>query len=212
MTTASRRLVPALLLAPLALLAGAGTLAADDDGVYHKIIYFAVGDEPPPFALKDDQGGVWKSSDHYGKKYVVIYFYMGDFMPGCVREACAYRDAWNALKDAGADVVGISGDEATGHQLFRAKYQLKQTLLADDQGEVGKAFGLAWSGGGDWTIKDDKGKDVTLKRGIMESRWTWIIGKDGKIIYKNMAVNPNEDAKQVLKFLNDRNSKEQEQR
>ena len=46
----------------------------------------------------------------------------------------------------------------------------------------------------------------------MESRWTWIIGKDGNIIYKNMTVNPDEDAKQVLKFLNDRNSKEQEQR
>ncbi len=209
MTTVFRRLVPALL-APLVVLAGAPTLNADDDGIYHKIIYFVVGDEPPAFDLKDDQGGVWKSSEHFGKKYVVIYFYMGDFMPACTREAVAYRDAYNALKAEGAEVVGISGDEITSHQLFRQKYQLKQTLLADDQGAVGQAFGLAWSGGGEWSIKDDRGKEVPLKRGITESRWTWIIGKDGKIIYKSMSVKPDEDAKQVLKFLSERNKKEQE--
>ena len=49
---------------------------------------------------------------------------------------------------------------------------------------MGKAFGLAWSGGGEWPVKDSAGKEITLKRGITESRWTWIIGKDGKIIYK----------------------------
>ncbi len=185
-----------------------GALRADDE--YQKIIYWQVGDPAPAFDLKDDQGGVWKSSQHYGKKYVVIYFYMGDFMPDCTREACAYRDASNAIKAEGAEVVGISGDEPTGHQRFRDKYQLKQTLLADDQGDVGQAFGLAWSGGGEWSIKDDKGKNVTLKRGITESRWTWIIGKDGKIVYKNMSVNPDEDAKQVLKFLNDRNNRERD--
>ena len=37
---------------------------------------------------------------------------MGDFMPACIREAVAYRDAYNALKAEGAEVVGISGDEA----------------------------------------------------------------------------------------------------
>ena len=119
MTKLSRRFVAVLLLAPLGLLACAGKLNADDDGVYHRIIYYAVGDEPPAFDLKDDQGGVWKSADHFGKKYVVIYFYMGDFMPACVREACAYRDALDAVKDEGAEVVGISGDEAKGHQLLR---------------------------------------------------------------------------------------------
>ena len=207
MTTIRRWVFPTLLLASLALAGFTGTLSADDE--YQKIIYWRVGDPAPEIQLKDDQGGVWDSKQHYGKKYVVIYFYMGDFMPGCTREAAAYRDACSAIMAEGAEVVGVSGDEARGHQLFREKYQLKQTLLADDKGDAGKAWGLAWSGGGEWSITDDMGKEIKLRRGITESRWTWIVGKDKNILYKKVNVNPDEDAKQVLKFLNDLNNPKQ---
>jgi peroxiredoxin Q/BCP len=195
------------LLAP-ALLACAGRLAADDE--YQKIIYWRVGDPAPAFDLKNDQGNLWKSSQHYGKKYVVICFYLGDFMPNCIKQACAYRDACSAIADQGAEVVAISGDEVKNHQLFKAKYRLKQTLLSDDKGEVGKAFGLAWSGGGEWSITDDAGQEVKLRRGITESRWTWIVGKDGRVIYKNITPKPDEDAAQVLKFLTDLNNVERQ--
>jgi peroxiredoxin Q/BCP len=40
-----------------------------------------------------------------------------------------------------------------------------------------------------------------LKREVTAARWTFIIGKDGKIIYKNTKVNPTEDAKQVAAFI-----------
>ena len=79
-------------------------------------------------------------------------------MPGCTREAIAYRDDYAAIVAQGAEVVGISGDEPANHQLFKEKYQLKQTLLADDKGDVGKAFGLAWSGGGEWAITGRHGQ------------------------------------------------------
>ncbi len=192
------------------LLAFVGRPRADDE--YQKIIYVRVGDDAPPIELKDDQAKLWKLSEHCPKKYIVIYFYMGDFMPACTRQACAYRDALGAIQGQGAEVVGISGDAAASHQLFREKYQLRQTLLSDDKGDVGQAFGLAWSGGGDWSIKDGKGKEIKLTRGITESRWTWIIGKDGEIIYKNMNVDPDKDARQVLKFLIERNNADAEGR
>ncbi len=203
--TARRWILPAVL-ASLALTAA----TRGDDDVYHKIIYVRVGDEAPAIQLKDDRGAVWDSAQHCGKrKYVVIYFYMGDFMPACTREARAYSDARDALANGGAEVVGVSGDDVENHQRFKEKYQLRQTLLSDDKGDVGKAFGLAWSGGGVTSITDDKGKEVKLRRGITESRWTWVVGKDGTIIYKSMNVDPDEDARRVLKFLNDRNNAEQ---
>ncbi len=118
---------------------------------------------------------------------MVIYFYMGDFMPACTREAVAYRDAYNALKAEGAEVVGISGDEAASHQLFRQKYQLKQTLLADDKGDGRQGVRPGLVGRRRVVLqRRDEARRFTLRRGIMESRWTWIIGKDGKIIYKSM--------------------------
>ena len=38
---------------------------------------FAIGlNEPvPAFEATDDEGKVWKSTDHIGKKMVVLYFY-----------------------------------------------------------------------------------------------------------------------------------------
>ena len=45
---------------------------------------------------KDDQGKPWKSADHF-KKLVVVYFYPGDFTPGCVAHANAYGHAMNSL-------------------------------------------------------------------------------------------------------------------
>jgi peroxiredoxin Q/BCP len=198
---------PARPLLAFALLICAGTATADDE--YQKIIYVRVGDVAPAFELKDDQGSVWSSARHCAKNPVVLYFYPGDFMKPCTRQACAYRDDLAKIMAQGAEVVGVSGDEAANHRLFKEKYRLKQTLLADDAGEAGKAFGLAWSGGGTSRIKDDEDKEVKLKRGITESRWTWIIGVNGRVLYKNTNASPDEDSKQVLKFLTEWNAKQQ---
>ena len=40
-----------------------------------------------------------------------------------------------------------------------------------------------------------------LKRNVTAARWTFIIGMDGKILYKNTKVNPAEDSKQVAAFI-----------
>jgi len=195
-------------LLAVALLGFGGALNAEED--YVKIIYIRVGDEPPRIELKDDQGNLWKSSQHFGKKYVVLYFYMGDFMKNCTQEAIAYRNDYAAIVAQDAEVVGISGDAPANHRMFKEKYQLRQTLLSDAKGEVGKAFGSAWSGGGEWAVKDDAGKEVSLKRGVTESRWTWIIGKDGRVLYKNTNADPEQDSKQVLKFLTELNARQQQ--
>ena len=190
-----------------ALLGFGGVLHAEED--YVKIIYVQVGDGAPALELKDDQGNVWRSGAHYGKKYVVLYFYMGDFMKNCTREALHYRNDYAALAAQDAEVVGVSGDLPANHKWFKEAYGLKQTLLSDERGVVGKAFGSAWSGGGEWAVQDDAGKEVSLRRGVTESRWTWIIGKDGRVIYKNTNADPEQDSKQVLKFLTDLNARQQ---
>src|SRR6516225_2273737 len=80
----------------LVTLAGGNLLSAADKkgGV-------TVGDKAPAFEATDDQGKTWKSSDHVGKKIVVVYFFPADFTGGCTKQACAFRDNSNALADKG---------------------------------------------------------------------------------------------------------------
>jgi peroxiredoxin Q/BCP len=192
-----RRVLACTLL--LLVASVGGTVTADDE--YQKTIYVRVGDPAPEIQLQDDQGASWKLSRHVGKKYIVLFFYLGDFMPACTKQAAAYRDTLRRLEACGAEVVGISGDSVATHAKFKEVNRLNFPLLADVDGEVTKAYGVAISGSSTTKVKDARGKTVTYERNITASRWTWVIGKDGKVIYKNMSPQPVEDAKQVLAFL-----------
>lgn len=161
----------------------------------------SVGDKTPVFEATDDQGKEWKSSDHVGKKIIVVYFYPADLTGGCTRQACSFRDDMKKLADRGVEVVGVSGDSVKNHQLFKKVHHLPFTLLADEEGAVAKKFGVPFGEGGTIRIKDEAGNPVALKRGVTIQRWTFVIGKDGKIIHKNSAVKPAEDSKQILELL-----------
>ena len=43
---------------------------------------------------------------------VVLYFYPADDTPGCTKEACGFRDAWDDIQELGAAVLGVSPDGA----------------------------------------------------------------------------------------------------
>jgi peroxiredoxin Q/BCP len=162
-----------------------------------------VGDPAPVFESTDDQGQAWKSTDHVGKKILVVYFYPADLTGGCTKQACSFRDDMKDLTDKGIEVVGISGDSVENHQLFKKVKELNFTLLADEKGSVAKKFGvMPLKPGGEFTYKDANGKEIaTLKRGVTIPRWTFVIDKEGKVIYKNTQVDPQKDSKQVLEVI-----------
>jgi peroxiredoxin Q/BCP len=168
------------------------------------------GDKAPGFESTDDQGKAWKSTDHIGKKILVIYFYPADLTGGCTKQACGFRDDMTNLAEKGVEVVGVSGDSVKNHQLFKKVHKLKFTLLADEDGAVAKKFGVPVSGGGTITAKnvltgrditDDQGKPIKLKRGVTIQRWTFVVGKNGKILYVNSKVNAAKDSKAILSLI-----------
>jgi peroxiredoxin Q/BCP len=173
-------------------------LGAADDA---KAANLKVGDPAPTFEATDDQGKPWKSSEHVGKKVLVVYFYPADLTGGCTAQACGFRDDAKKLADKGIEVVGVSGDSVKNHQLFKQVKKLNFTLLADEMGTVAKQFGVPVRAGGVFKTKDQEGNPVELKRGVTAARWTFIIGKDGKIVYKNDKVNAAEDSKKVLEVV-----------
>src|SRR5689334_21080619 len=84
----------------------------------------------PDFTLVDSSGTTTSLSDFKGQ-WLVLYFYPKDNTPGCTTEACSLRDARDDIAELGAEVVGVSMDNPSLHERFKAKYKLNFTLLSD---------------------------------------------------------------------------------
>ena len=161
-----------------------------------------VGSAAPEFTVKDDSGADWKSTDHFGKKIVVVYFYPADLTGGCTKQACGFRDDMAKLQGEGVEVVGISGDSVANHQIFKKDRSLNFALLADETGEVAQKFGVPVEVAVKTAnVKTSDGKEITLTRSATAKRWTFIVGKDGKIAYKNTMVAAADDSKAIAEAV-----------
>ena len=78
-----------------------------------------VGDVAPDFTLPSATGEMVNLSSFRGKSEVVLFFYPKDNTPGCTAEALRpFRDSYEAFKEAGAEVIGISSDSEQSHRGF----------------------------------------------------------------------------------------------
>ncbi|KAJ6435227.1 hypothetical protein OIU84_000433 [Salix udensis] len=85
------------------------------------------GQVPSSFTLKDQDGNTVSLSKFKGKP-VVVYFYPADESPSCTKQACAFRDSYEKFKKAGAEVIGISGDDPSSHKF---KCRLGEMMLTN---------------------------------------------------------------------------------
>lgn len=143
------------------------------------------GDKAPDFSAKDEQGNTISLSDYKGKK-LVVFFYPKASTPTCTTEACNLRDNYEVLKDKGYAILGVSADSAKRQLNFKNKHDFPYPLLADEDKEVIKAFGV-------WGEKKFMGRTFD---GI--HRVTFVIDENGiieKIIDK---VKAKEHTHQIL--------------
>ncbi|MCL4332187.1 MAG: peroxiredoxin [Candidatus Thermoplasmatota archaeon] len=120
-----------------------------------------VGTNAPDFTLKDHDGRDFRLSEHVGKQEIVLYFYPKDETPGCVAEACSFRDHWDDFMDSGSMVIGVSSDTEESHRKFIEHRKLQFPLLSDSDKTVRKLYDCAGF--------------------IIPKRVTYIIDKEGKI-------------------------------
>lgn len=128
----------------------------------------------PLFTLPDEHGTIHTLSDYAGK-WVILYFYPKDDTPGCTVEACSIRDARDTLAAMGAEVIGVSRDEASSHEKFKARHSLNFSLLTDADATAMNAYG-AW------------GKKQFGKEGVL--RKTFIINPKGEVVKVYGRVTP----------------------
>jgi thioredoxin-dependent peroxiredoxin len=98
-----------------------------------------VGQIAPDFELKDENRQPWRLSDHRGKA-VALVFYPKDETTVCTKQMCSMRDRWADYQGTGAEVVAISIGSVESHKKFAEHHRLPQKLLADDRGEVSRAY------------------------------------------------------------------------
>ncbi|MGG6266081.1 thioredoxin-dependent thiol peroxidase [Leptolyngbya sp. AN03gr2] len=147
-----------------------------------------IGDRAPDFALPDTDGNLVKLSDLKGKR-VVLYFYPRDNTPGCTKEACGFRDAYEQYQSQEIVVLGVSTDDAKSHEKFVKKFNLPFPLLIDEGGKIAEQYES-------YGLKKFMGKEYL---GI--TRNTFVISPDGTIEKIYRKVKPDLHATQILTDL-----------
>jgi len=148
----------------------------------------AEGQPAPDFELTSDSGETVRLRDLRGKP-VVLYFYPKDDTPGCTKEACEFRDAYDDFRARGVEVLGVSPDTEASHAKFKSKHELPFTLLADPDHAVAERYGV-------WTERSMYGRKFM---GIKRS--TFVVDAGGKVAKAMLGIRPAGHAAQVLESL-----------
>lgn len=139
-----------------------------------------VGDDAPEVKTVDQNGKEIDLGKELSSGVSLVYFYPKADTPGCTKQACNLRDAFEDVTDAGIRVFGVSADNTDDQHAFAKKYKLPFTLIADKDGKVIAAFGVP-----------------TLNEKGFASRQSFLV-KDGKIIWYDAKANPTTQAQDAI--------------
>jgi peroxiredoxin len=143
-----------------------------------------VGDKAPDFNTMGAVGGKefkLHLADMLKKGPVVLYFFPKAFTSGCTAEAHAFSASIADFKKAGAQVVGMSGDDLKTLHEFSTKECRSAFPVATATPTIQKEYDVAWA----------------AHPGIT-TRTSYVIGKSGKIVMVHDDLNFSEHVAKTL--------------
>lgn len=140
-----------------------------------------LGTKIPAVQATLDSGNTIDMASQSGEGYVLVYFYPKADTPGCTKQACSLRDAYEVLTEKGVTIFGVSKDSVESQNAFKEKYSLPFSLVADSDSSVIKAFG------------------VPKKLGFA-SRQAFLF-KNGTLVWRDLAASTSKQADDVLAYL-----------
>ena len=138
---------------------------------------------PQVSALNQD-GKTVNFADVFAKGPTVVFFYPKANTPGCTKQACSLRDAFADLTKQGVQVLGVSIDAPDAQKKFITDHKLPYDLIADTDGKVLAAFGVARRPNG------------------MASRECFLV-KGGKIVWHDAQAATDKQAEDIARVLKD---------
>ncbi len=122
-----------------------------------------IGDMAPDFTLKSNMGEYVTLSQFRKTRNVILFFYPMNESPVCTREACAFKDSYEAFKELDAEVIGASSQDVKSNKSFADHHNLPFLLLSDMANKVRSLYGVP----------------TTL--GFIPGRATYVIDKEGLV-------------------------------
>jgi peroxiredoxin Q/BCP len=147
------------------------------------------GQPAPQFTLPDADMELFDFASLRGKQHAVLFFYPKDGTPYCTLEAIDFSDHESEFNRHGCAVIGISRDDCLAHADFRDKHGLSIRLLADEEGEVCRKYGVMHF------REHDGHKKLCLIRS------TFIIDKHGVVRHALYDVSPKGHAAEVFQLI-----------
>jgi len=141
-----------------------------------------VGDQAPDFSLQGSDGKTYKLSDYKGKKAVVIAWFPKAFTSGCTIECKSLAANGDKIRKFNVAYFMASVDQADANKGFAEQEKADFPILSDPTKATATAYGV-------------------LNKGGFASRWTFYIGKDGKILGIDKAVQPKTSAEDMIAKL-----------
>lgn len=163
-----------------------------------------INDMAPEFNLQDAQGNSFNLSDLAGKPVALLFMrYVG--CPVCQMDTIEYKQQYQALKDAGLEVVMIFQSSLDNLQRYSVQEVLPFTTLSDPKRKIYKAYGAEWGIGGFLSLKNLSPIVRSVKSGHRHGKFegnefqypaAFIIDADGRIRFSHYgktvtdAINP----------------------
>jgi thioredoxin-dependent peroxiredoxin len=139
-----------------------------------------VGSVAPSFRAETSTGDAVALDELRESGSVLLMFYPQDDTPGCTRQMCAARDEGATYRDAGVARFGVNHGTLASHTKFADKYSLDFPIIVDQGGEIARSYGVQKENGG-------------------TARATYLIGRDGKILYAQPGAHAAEEVLEALR-------------
>jgi peroxiredoxin len=151
-------------------------------------------DAAPQFTLKNQDSEDVSLSDYEGNNIVLLFFPFA-FSSVCTIEMKKMQVEFNNNLDMDAQVIGISVDSPYVLKAFRNANSINFTLLSDFNKEVSRKYD---------SLYELYFPEKYAYNGVSK-RSAFVIGKDGKIKYKEICPTPGEqpDYDLIKKVLQD---------
>ncbi|MEE3150725.1 MAG: redoxin domain-containing protein [Acidobacteriota bacterium] len=140
------------------------------------------GDMAPDFSLQASDGKTYDLVDFRGEQAVVIAWYPRAFTRGCTIECKSLAENGHLVREYEVTYFMASVDPLEENTAFAAEQNADFPLLSDPTKVTANAYG------------------VLNQRG-MANRWTFYIGKSGRILYIDKEVRPRTSAEDMAARL-----------
>lgn len=159
-----------------------------------------VGEKAPDIKGIDQNGKTITLQSALKKGKVVVLFYRGFWCPNCSRAVKSLQDSLQILTDKNVTVIAISPEGVEGVAKTVNKSKATFSVLSDDGLKIARAYKVAFKITPDMdTIHKKYQIDVVGNNGkngdSLVKPSAFIIGQDGKILYRYFNDSPYSDAK-----------------